>query len=398
LPFVKKDFYAMSQHSDVSLHTDSPVPGIAQQWATRGTFFLCGFSMSAWAPLVPFVKMRLMIDEGQLGLLLLCIGAGSLITMPTTGFLTARWGCRQIITLAMLTLCLVLPLLAILDNTRLLALVLLIFGAAIGMLDVAMNVHAVVVEKASQRPLMSGFHALFSLGCILGPLFISTLLTLRGDPLIACLFVVIISLLILLPTSRHLHHAVQNTRPDKVWQLPRGWVLFLGILCAVMFLAEGAMFDWSAVFLSSVRHIQPDLAGLGYTLFAIAMTGGRLSGDRLIRCCGRFWVLCVGSLLVSGGFLVITLSNNLPLTVLGIVLIGLGAANLVPIIFTAAGAQPHMPANQAIAAVTTLGYAGILLGPALIGLVAHFSNLSFALGGVALLMLLVTVSARAVTR
>ncbi|QOI57663.1 MFS transporter [Rouxiella badensis subsp. acadiensis] len=373
-------------------------PGKAQQIATRIIFLLSGFAMSAWAPLVPFVKIRLDISDGTLGLLLLCIGAGSTFSMPLTGFLTGKLGCKTVILLATIVLCLDLPLLTLMDTTLGMALVLIIFGMSIGMVDVAMNVHAVVVEKASGRAMMSGFHGFFSIGCILGALAVSGLLSLALTPFLASIAVIAVVLLSLLGISKHLWHDTKSKQGDPMLVMPRGWVIFLGLLCFVMFLTEGAMLDWSALFLITERSVDPHNAGLGYTVFAIAMTLGRLTGDKVINYFGRFKVLLFGSLIACAGLLLSVGVDSLYAVAAGFIMVGLGASNLVPIMFSAAGNQTSMPANLAIASVTTLGYAGILAGPALVGFIAQLSNLSIALSCVAVLMLMVSASARAVTR
>jgi len=376
----------------------APLPGVPQQHATRIIFLLSGFAMAAWAPLVPFAKLRLDINDGTLGLLLLCIGAGSTFSMPLTGFLTGRFGCKSVILLAAIILCLDLPLLTLMDSVAGMALALLIFGAAIGMVDVAMNVHAVVVEKASGRAMMSGFHGFFSLGSIFGALAVSGLLFLGLTPFQSILFVVALMIIALLPTQRHFWQDTRNSSDDPMFVLPRGWVIFLGVLCFVMFMTEGAMLDWSALFLATERGVNTHQAGLGYAVFSIAMTAGRLTGDRIISIMGRYKVLLLGSLLSSAGVVLLVNVDNLWIAGLGFIMTGFGASNLVPIMFSAAGNQTTMPANLAIASVTTLGYAGILAGPALIGFIAQLSSLSVALSCVAALLLLVTVSARAVTR
>ncbi|MFM1260062.1 MFS transporter [Yersinia enterocolitica] len=315
-------------------------PGVAQQVSTRLAFFISGLGMAAWAPLVPFAKERIGLNDASLGLLLLCIGVGSMLAMPLTGVLTAKWGCRAVILLAGAVLCLDLPLLVLMNTPVTMALALLVFGAAMGIIDVAMNIQAVIVEKASGRAMMSGFHGLFSVG----------------------------------------------------------WVMFIGFLCFVMFLAEGSMLDWSAVFLTTLRGMDPSQAGMGYAVFAIAMTLGRLNGDRIVNGLGRYKVLLGGSLCAAVG-IIIAISIDSPIAALiGFMLVGLGASNVVPILFTAAGNQTVMPANLAVASITTIGYAGILAGPAAIGFVAQLSNLSVAFGCVAVLLLTVTASAKAVTR
>ncbi|CAI0742140.1 Inner membrane protein ybjJ [Serratia fonticola] len=373
-------------------------PGVPEQNATRLAFFIAGLAMATWAPLVPFAKTRINIDDGSLGLLLLCIGVGSIMAMPLTGLLTGKFGCRRVILLAGIALCIDLPLLVLMDSTLGMALALLLFGAAIGMIDVAMNIQAVVVERASNRAMMSGFHGFFSIGGIAGAGGVSALLWLGLGPLQATLIAVVAILALLLIASKNLLRESGGDKEGPMFVLPRGWVMFIGLLCFIMFLAEGSMLDWSALYLTTMRGMDHNQAGLGYALFSIAMTIGRLNGDRVVNAMGRYQVLLLGSLCAAIGLaLAITLDSAIA-SLIGFMLVGVGASNVVPILFSAAGNQRVMPANLAIASVTTVGYAGILAGPAVIGLIAQVSSLTFALACVAALLLIVTASAKAVTR
>ncbi|CAI1520141.1 MFS transporter [Serratia fonticola] len=373
-------------------------PGVPEQNATRLAFFIAGLAMATWAPLVPFAKTRIAIDDGSLGLLLLCIGVGSIMAMPLTGLLTGKFGCRRVILLAGIALCIDLPLLVLMDSTLGMALALLLFGAAIGMIDVAMNIQAVVVERASNRAMMSGFHGFFSIGGIAGAGGVSALLWLGLGPLQATLIAVVAILALLLIASKNLLRESGGDKEGPMFVLPRGWVMFIGLLCFIMFLAEGSMLDWSALYLTTMRGMDHNQAGLGYALFSIAMTIGRLNGDRVVNAMGRYQVLLLGSLCAAIGLaLAITIDSAIA-SLIGFMLVGVGASNVVPILFSAAGNQRVMPANLAIASVTTVGYAGILAGPAVIGLIAQVSSLTFALACVAALLLIVTASAKAVTR
>ncbi|AVJ18556.1 MFS transporter [Serratia sp. MYb239] len=381
-----------------TLCTEQQQPGVPEQIATRIAFFVSGLGMAAWAPLVPFAKLRLNLDDGSLGLLLLCIGAGSLLAMPLTGLLTGKLGCRRVILLAGLALCVDLPLLVLMDSTPGMGLALLLFGAAIGMIDVAMNIQAVIVERASGRAMMSGFHGFFSIGGIAGAGGVSLLMWLGLSPLSAVLTTVLAIALLLALAQKNLLRDSDAQDDGPLFVLPRGWVMFLGTLCFIMFLAEGSMLDWSALFLTTLRGVEHSQAGLGYALFSIAMTIGRLNGDRVVNALGRYKILLLGSLCAALGLTLAVACDNAVIALLGFMLVGLGASNVVPILFSAAGNQRDMPANLAIASVTTLGYAGILAGPALIGFIAQVSSLTVAFGCVTALLLAVAASAKAVTR
>jgi predicted MFS family arabinose efflux permease len=368
-------------------------PGTAQAHATRIAFFIAGFGMAAWAPLVPFAKERLGIQEGALGTLLLCLGAGSIIAMPLAGFLTSRLGCRRVLMGSVLIVCATLPMLAQVSSIPLLALVLFFFGAGIGSMDCAMNIQAIILERASGRTMMSGFHGLFSLGGVVGAGGVSGLLSLGLSPWHATLMVVgLIALLLAFSAAHFLPYGGRSSGP--AFALARGVVLFIGVLCFILFLTEGAVLDWSAVFLADVRGMSTAHAGLGYAAFAATMTIGRLTGDRFVRRVGPKVTVIGGALIAAAGLALATLVPSWPVALLGYALVGVGCSNIVPVMFSLAGKQDEMPESIAVPAITTMGYAGVLLGPAFIGFVAHATSLATALMILAAMLLGVASSAR----
>jgi predicted MFS family arabinose efflux permease len=356
--------------------------------ATLLCFAAAGFGVACWAPLVPFAKSRLGIADGTLGLLLLCLGAGSVAAMPITGILVARLGSRPIILAGGYGVSLFLPLLAVMNRPPSLTAALLAFGASLGSLDVAMNVHAVEVERALSRPLMSGFHALFSIGGFAGSGFMTLVLSNHISPFHCA---IIGSIAVASAISAAAPHVLPTSDKKRgpLFVLPRGIVLVIALLVFVAFLVEGALLDWSALLLVTTRMVSAARGGVGYMVFSIAMTAGRLTGDRAITRLGNRKLLLASGLTAISGFAVLLASNYTPLALTGFVLIGLGAANVVPILFRRAGNQRKMPAPLALAGVTTAGYAGMLAGPALVGFIAHSAGLRGAFVVLALLMCLV---------
>ncbi|ANF57299.1 MFS transporter [Halotalea alkalilenta] len=369
------------------------VPGRAEQYSTRVAFFITGLATAAWAPLVPFAKLRAGLNEGTLGLLLLCLGLGSIIAMPLAGALATRFGCRRMLVCATLVVCASLPWLAALSSLPWLMLALFAFGAGVGSLDCVINVQAVIVERASAKTLMSGFHGLFSLGGIAGAGGVSLMLSLGMSPWGTTLVIGAISLLAVYCAAPYLlPYGAASEGP--AFAIPRGIVLFIGLLCFIVFLTEGAMLDWSAVFLSADKGMSPAHAGLGYAVFALAMTIARLGGDVVVARLGRRLVVACGGLCASAGLALITLAPGWELALFAHLLVGFGCANIVPVMYSLVGKQRVMPESVAIPAITTVGYAGILLGPALIGFAAHAASLAAALLAVAVALLGVAISAR----
>jgi MFS family permease len=372
---------------------DTFVPGRLQQMSTRIAFFIAGLGIAAWAPLVPYAKARAGLDEGTLGLLLLCLGVGSILAMPLAGILATRFGCRRVATGGTLLICAALPLLATVSSIPALIATLFMFGAGLGTVDSTVNLQAVIVERASGKNMMSGFHGLFSLGGIVGAAGVSALLGLGLTPLAAMLVVVVVLIAALFKCVPHmLPYGSEGSGP--AFAIPHGIVLFIGGMCFIVFLTEGAALDWSAVFLAQERGIDTAYAGLGYAAFALTMTAGRLMGDRIVRRVGATRIILLGGLLAAAGLFLATFAPSWEAALVGYALVGAGCSNIVPVLYTAVGKQTVMPESIAVPAITTLGYAGILAGPAVIGFVAHASSLSFAFGLMAVLLVAVAIGGK----
>ena len=373
--------------------TLKPAAGRAEQHSTRLLFLLAGFSAAAWASLVPVAKAATGVNEGQLGLVLLCLGIGSLLAMPVSGAVSTRHGCRKVLMVCGVALCACLPLLASVQNVFTLAAALFFFGAMIGTFDCVMNIQAVIVERDSKRPLMSGFHGFYSLGGLLGAATTSTIMDLGVSPFATVSAIALAGVLLLMLIRRHVL-PYGNPAEGPPFALPRGEVLFLGMLCMTVFLVEGSMMDWSAVLLTENHGMPVAQAGYGFAAFSLTMTFGRLTGDRIVARVGRRSVVTVGGLLAMGGILLATLVPLWQAALLGYAMVGLGCSNIVPVLFTAVGRQTSMPQSVAVPAMSTLGYAGVLAGPAAIGFIAHHSSLPMAFLLVAALMLFVAISGR----
>ena len=342
--------------------------------ATRLAFIAAGFGVACWAPLVPYAKARCQVDDGTMGLILLLLAAGSILAMPLAANLSARFGSKPIVLSGGVGLAIVLPLLSEAASPILLGAELFVFGASLGSLDVAMNLHAVDVERSSEKPLMSGFHALFSIGAFLGSGLMTALLSRRVSPSMSTILSsIILALLLLFTFPRMLSNREGTSQP--LFAIPRGVVLVIALLAAISFLVEGALLDWSALLLVGERLLSQARGGLGYMFFSIAMTFSRLIGDRIVARFGNRTVLTMSGVTAFGGLCLLLLSPVAPIALGSFILIGLGAANIVPILFRLAGAQQAMPKGLAVAALTTAGYSGMLAGPAVIGFLSKGSGL-----------------------
>ncbi|MDJ0389874.1 MFS transporter [Roseomonas sp. E05] len=371
----------------------------AAQRAIRLVFLANGTIFAAWAPLVPLVRERLGLAEATLGLVLLALGAGGILAMPLAGGLVARHGSRAVAVTAGFGFAAMLPLLPLAPSGPLLALALFLFGATGGLMDVSMNAQAVAIEARGRRPIMSSIHGLFSLGGLLGAGLATALLASGLPPLLTTLPVALGgALLLAAQIPALLPRSADRPGESHAFTLPRGPVVGLGLLGVVALMAEGSMIDWSGIFLTQERGQALRLAGLGFAAFSVAMAVARLLGDAVNQRLGPVAVLRGGALLAAAGFLGAALLPGAGAAILGFVLIGLGLANAVPLLFSAAGRLPGIAPGTAIAAVATLGYSGLLGGPALIGFVAQAAGLPVALGGVGLLLLGVAMAAGLVRR
>jgi predicted MFS family arabinose efflux permease len=363
-----------------------------QPRATRIVFFILGLAAGAWAPLAPFAKTRLGLDDGAFGLLLLCVGAGSIVAMPLAGALAARLGCRRVLVAAAITHACVFPLVALAPGPITLGAALFVFGAALGSMDCVINIQAIVVERDRGRPMMSGFHALYSLGGVAGAGAVSGLIGVGAAQLTA---MIVVSAAILAAARFAWGGLLVRGQAGggPAFAVPRGAVVLIGLFCFVVFLAEGSALDWSAVYLRTARHAAAAQAGLAFVAFSAFMTAGRLVGDRLVARVGRRGVVAGGAAMAAAGLMIAMLGPGVAAVVAGYAVVGAGCANIVPALFTFVGRQTAMPQGPAVAAVSVLGYAGILAGPAGIGFVANASSLAAALLIVAVLLLLVAAGA-----
>ena len=285
------------------------------------------------------------------------------------------------------------PFLSALPTPPALAVALFGFGASLGSLDVAMNIHAVEVERAADRPLMSGFHALFSMGGFAGSTLMTFLLSSHLAPLVSTLCCAAIMLVMIVIAWPRLLTGRQGDK-GPLFVMPRGIVLLIAGLAAAIFLAEGAILDWSALLITSTGLVSAAKGGVGYMLFAIAMNVGRLTGDAVTARIGDHATLFWRGILVIVGFAVLLTAPIAGLAVAGFLLIGLGASNIVPVLFRKAGSQAVMPPALAISAMTTAGFAGILAGPAVMGFVSEAVGLHNAFWMLAALLGLVPLTAR----
>jgi MFS family permease len=366
--------------------------------AVLGVFFTNGVVIGTWVVRIPAVQQRLDLGEGLLGVALLGAAVGALAAMPLVGALVSRFGSRRIVgtTAALLVLALVTPALA--PSLLSLVLALMLLGAANGGLDVAMNAQAVVVERGYGRSIMSSFHAAWSFGGLAGAA-LGGLLASRGvGPLPHFSAVAILAAVAFAVAYKPLlpSHADASEEDAPAFARPTRALLGLGIISFCVLLGEGAMGDWSAVYLENTLDTGPGFAAAGYAAFSLSMAFGRLFGDWFMERLGPATVVRSCGVLAATG-LGIALAVAQPLVALfGFACAGAGFSIVFPAALSAAGRAEGIATGPALAAVSTAAYTGFLVGPPFIGFLAEATDLGYALYLVVALSIAVVVFGGAV--
>ncbi len=365
--------------------------------AVLGAFFVNGALLAAWVSRIPAIQTRLNMSEGTLGLVLLGLSVGVLAALTIAGGLIARFSSRKITIAAGLAMTFILPFLALMPTPAMLWLCLGLFGAATSTMDVAMNDQAVIVERRAGTPLMSSFHAAFSIGALAGALIGSAITWLSIEPFFHFLLITILFAAIILLISRHLVGTQSEpAQEESLFRFPPRIVWPLGAIAFCAAIGEGAMADWSAVYLNQSIETTAAVAALGFAAFSLTMTIGRLLGDTLSSRFGPVSVVRIGGLLATIGLLAAISTNDPIVVLLGFAFVGAGVANVIPLAFSAAGKMSQLPPGVGIAGVATIGYAGFLAGPPVIGLLAEATSLRLSLAIVAVLSATLIVTAQAI--
>jgi MFS family permease len=352
--------------------------------AISSIFFLNGFGLASWFVHIPSVKEELGLDEQQLGLALLGMGLGSLVTMWLSGWLMGRFGSRRVLTLATLcfALSLVFPVSA--PNLIFLTVSLGFLGGCNGLMDVCMNNQAAHFEALAGRPVMSSFHAIWSLGGWCGSLLGSLFLL---NQQLAIWHLVFLCLLIIGGTVWLVPSLLRTvSEHGPIFALPARAIVIFALLCLIAMLSEGAVADWAGVHLRDDLGTPYALSGLGFNAFAICMAGGRFVGDRIVQRIGRERTVTGGALLGAIGLFVAALASTPVISIAAFGLAGLGMSNIVPVLFSLAALRIPGAIERATSSVFATGYLGFLVGPPLVGMFAQRFTLPVALAGVAVLV------------
>ncbi len=347
-------------------------------WATFTLFLLHGIMVGSWVPHIPLAKERLDVGPGVFGLALLAIAAGAVTAMPLTGAMINRYGSSRValVTGALFCLAFAGPVTA--PALIPFAIMGFLLGAMIGSMDVAMNAHGIAVEKALKRPIMSMLHGGFSVGGMLGAFagawamkHVSEFTHIALSSA-ACLILLFIAVQFLLPRS------IDKGLSDTHFGWPTRATIGLGLLCFLALMAEGSVLDWSAIYFTSEFKVDAGTAGLAYAFFSGGMAASRFTGDWIRLKFGAVHMVVASALLTAVSVALAVSVSSFLTAVIAFTFAGIGIGNIAPVLFAGGGRlEPEAP-GRGIAAVTTLGYAGFLAGPPLIGFAAEVTSLGHA--------------------
>ncbi|MGC1241763.1 MAG: MFS transporter [Chryseosolibacter sp.] len=362
--------------------------------AVKIAFFLNGFVYANWVSRLPRIQEHYGADNGATGLVLLAMSVGAVLAMPFTGWLIIKNGSRKISLVSLILYCLFVPLIPFMPGLVALGFLYVLVGVSTGMLDVAMNAQAVMVEQQYKRPIMTSFHAFFSIGMALGAwsgaFFADRQIELSHHlAIISALSVIFVF---------WVRGNLIDDKPDvtdahegPLFRMPNKALLSVGIIAFCCMLGEGAISDWSVNYMENIAIAPVALAPIALSAFATAMTLGRLLGDRFRAWWGDTKLIVYGGLISTIGMAVTLLMPEPYPAITGFFLVGLGLSTIVPITYSIAGNTKDLPSGVGLAMVTTVGYSGFLFGPPVIGFLADMSNLRYALMVVGILFIIMTI-------
>lgn len=378
------------------METKALIPGTFRKEQVRvavSVFFFCqGLSFASWASRIPDIKNELQLSEAGLGSILLALPAGQLLTMPFSGRAVTRFGSKYVLRIAIIGYVVSLTNIGLVQAPWQLALALFSFGICGNLCNISVNTQALHAERLYERPIMSGFHGIWSTAGFSGAMIGALMMRLELSPwyhfliiagLVAMAALSFQKYLLLTPTSKAASSFKKISRPH-------GSLLLLGAIAFCCLSAEGCMFDWSGVYFRDVVMAEGSLVSLGYASFMIMMATGRFTGDRLARRFGRKRMVQLSGLLIFGGMMFAVLFPAILTATIGFMIVGLGVSSIIPLMYSTAGKVKEVASGIAIATVSGVGFFGFLMGPPLIGYIAELAGLPVSFAMIAVLGIVIS--------
>lgn len=342
-------------------------------------FFFYGLSYASWASRIPSIQQNLHLGEAALGAVLLAMPAGSFITVPFTGLMVAKLGSRRVVMASSLLYTIMLAGIGYADNTLHLIIALFLFGSFGNMLNISINTQAIGVEAMYGKRILSSFHAVWSTagiaGAGIGNFMVSKSISTHIH-LLCISATAFITMLVCMPYL--LPQDVNSDKKRKAFVLPNKDMVLLGLIAFCSMMCQGAMFDWAGVYFKKVLNVDKAWLGAGFIAFTVSMALMRFITDRATHASGLKKILLYSGICTAAGLLLCVSLPYLIPSVIGCMLVGVGVSPAVPLVFSAAGKSKTMSPGVAIAAVSTLGFIGLLIGPPLIGFVAGATSLKIS--------------------
>ncbi|KAA6344720.1 Inner membrane protein YbjJ [termite gut metagenome] len=377
----------------------------AKSWyrvSVAAYFFVAGLIFASWASRIPDIKRALGMNEAELGGVLFFIPIGQMSAMALSGWLVSRYGSKKMLVIAALFYAFALVLLGAVSAVWQLSAGLFLFGMAANLFNISVNTQAVGIERLYGGSIMASFHGLWSLAGFAGGLISTVLVAIDMSPFLHFCLIFTVALVIaftlkgsVLPRDEQQSkkNTPQTRAKKRIFIRPDRYVCILGLMSCGSMVCEGTMFDWSSVYFEEIIMPPKNLIRLGYIAAMFSMAGGRFVADRLIIRFGAVNVLKICGMTIACGLLMATVFPHLVAATVGFFLVGIGVSAVVPITYSMAGRSKVMLPSVAIAAVSTIGFLGFLLGPPIIGFVGHTLSLRWSLGLIAIVGLFITVLA-----
>jgi MFS family permease len=366
------------------------------------TFFLIqGLTFSSWASRIPDIKNKLQLSDGALGAVLFSLPIGQLVAMTLSGYLVSKFGSKKTLLVAAVLYPSVLVCLGLVSAVWQLSIGLFFFGMSGNLCNISVNTQGVGVERLYRRSIMASFHGVWSLAGFIGGL-ISTFMV--GNNILPfehfCIMYGIVLVLILVMRKSVLPRDASHSEKSnsRIFVKPDQLIVTLGLIAFGSMICEGTMFDWSNIYFEKIIHPSKEYVRLGFVAFMSTMAGGRFAADWLVTRFGITRVLRMSGILISTGLLTSVIFPYLPTATLGFLLVGVGTSSVVPLCYSLAGKSKVMLPGVALATVSTIGFAGFLLGPPIIGFIAQLVNLRLSFTLIAILGLLTTLMASRVNK
>ena len=363
------------------------MPSLRNQRIALSTFFfLAGFSFSSWTSRIPTIAAALHLNEAELGSILFAMPVASMIGLPFSSWLVTRYETRIPLTVGFLLNSLCLSLIAFADSASFLVVALVLYALCTRVLNISVNTQAINLQNLYGRKINGAFHGLWSTGGIVGVGFTTLLVSLEVSIIPHLLMVTGITTITALVAYRYLLRNDRATSGNKLaFKKPEPFILYLGLLAFLAMVCEGGMFDWSGIYFQQV--IKEEIFTAGYLTFMIFMATSRFISDRIIDKIGMAKAYIMSALLIFSGVLMAIIFPSFWPAMFGFSLVGFGAASVIPLTYTLAGTSKTYSPGMAVSLIATFGIVGMLLGPPMIGYLAHAFNLkisfiAFALAGI----------------